>query len=157
VTHDLTGLPPTPAENEAIASNASPAAYERLVDRLLASPRYGEHRAHYWLDYVRYADQFGVNRYQVVLPAHLQAVPCVEEQADLSAGESLCEITDEAVHGGLIEVAPFKHGKVQLLELRGYVGGIIPGILQTWSFLVLRVADDQRHALVLRHCGRRQR
>jgi len=62
VTFDLTGLAPTPAEIEAFVSDTSPAAYERLVDRLLASPRYGEHRAHYWLDAARHADTTGTHR-----------------------------------------------------------------------------------------------
>jgi hypothetical protein len=58
---DLTGLPPEPAEVEAFASDASPEAYERLVNRLLASPHYGEHRARYWLDAARYADTHGIH------------------------------------------------------------------------------------------------
>jgi len=59
VTLDLTGLPPTPEEVEAFVLDPSPDAYERLVDDLLARPTYGEHRARYWLDYVRYADTHG--------------------------------------------------------------------------------------------------
>jgi hypothetical protein len=58
---DLTGLPPTPAEVEAFVADPSPAAYENLVDRLLASPRWGEHRARYWLDAARYADTHGIH------------------------------------------------------------------------------------------------
>src|SRR4051794_28265281 len=56
VTFDLTGLPPTPEEVSAFESDASPDAYEKLVDRLLASPRYGERWARHWLDVVRFAD-----------------------------------------------------------------------------------------------------
>jgi hypothetical protein len=62
VTFDLTGLPPTPEEIGAFVSDPAPSAYERLVDRLLASPRYGEHRAHYWLDAARHADTTGTHR-----------------------------------------------------------------------------------------------
>ena len=58
-TLDLTGLPPTLPEIEVFAANSSPHAYERLVDRLLASPRYGEHMAQSWLDAARYADTNG--------------------------------------------------------------------------------------------------
>ncbi len=58
---DLTGLPPAPAEVEAFVKNKSSDAYEKLVDRLLASPRYGEHRARYWLDAARYADTQGIH------------------------------------------------------------------------------------------------
>ncbi|MFN3648307.1 MAG: PSD1 and planctomycete cytochrome C domain-containing protein [Armatimonadota bacterium] len=59
VTFDLTGLPPTPAEIDAFLADRSPDAYEKVVDRLLASPRYGERMAVFWLDLVRYADTVG--------------------------------------------------------------------------------------------------
>jgi mono/diheme cytochrome c family protein len=61
VTYDLTGLPPTPEESQAFVTDSSPDAYEKVVDRLLASPRYGEHRAHYWLDVARYGDTHGLH------------------------------------------------------------------------------------------------
>lgn len=61
VTLDATGLLPTPEETQAFVNDQSPDAYEKVVDRLLASPRYGEHRARYWLDYVRYADTHGLH------------------------------------------------------------------------------------------------
>jgi len=61
VTLDLTGLPPTPAEVDAFLADASPEAYEKLVDRLLKSPRYGEHFARFWLDAVRYGDTHGLH------------------------------------------------------------------------------------------------
>jgi hypothetical protein len=56
---DLTGIPPTPDEVDAFVADASPEAYEKAVDRLLASPRYGERMAMHWLDYARYADSNG--------------------------------------------------------------------------------------------------
>ncbi len=59
VSLDLTGLPPTPAEVEAFVRDRSPQAYEKVVDRLLASPRYGERMAARWLDAARYADTNG--------------------------------------------------------------------------------------------------
>ena len=59
VAFDLTGLPPTPAETDAFLADKSPTAYERLVDRLLASPRYGERWARMWMDVARYADNKG--------------------------------------------------------------------------------------------------
>jgi Protein of unknown function (DUF1553)/Protein of unknown function (DUF1549)/Planctomycete cytochrome C/Concanavalin A-like lectin/glucanases superfamily len=67
VTLDLTGLLPTPQEVNNFVQDSSPQAYEHLVDRLLASPAFGEQRARYWLDYARYADTYGLhfdnNRY----------------------------------------------------------------------------------------------
>jgi hypothetical protein len=59
VTYDLTGLPPTPAEVDAFVNDRSPDAYERRVDALLASPRYGERMAMPWLDAARYGDSHG--------------------------------------------------------------------------------------------------
>ena len=59
VTFDLTGLPPTPAEVDAFLADCRVDAYERLVDRLLASPRYGERWARFWLDLARYAESDG--------------------------------------------------------------------------------------------------
>lgn len=56
------GLPPTPAEVEAFVGDAAPDAYERLVDRVLQSPRYGERWARHWMDVVRYADTDGFER-----------------------------------------------------------------------------------------------
>lgn len=59
VTFDLTGLPPTPSEVKQFMEDQSPLAYQKLVDRLLASPAYGERMAAYWLDLVRFADTVG--------------------------------------------------------------------------------------------------
>ena len=59
VSLDLTGLPPTIEEVDAFLADTDPAAYERVVDRLLASPRYGEHMARFWLDAARYGDTHG--------------------------------------------------------------------------------------------------
>jgi len=59
VTLDLIGLPPTPQEVQTFLADTSPNAYEKAVDRLLASPRYGERMAVPWLDLVRYADTVG--------------------------------------------------------------------------------------------------
>jgi len=56
---DLTGVPPTPAELQAFLADPSPAAYERTVDRLLASTRYGERWGRHWMDIWRYSDWYG--------------------------------------------------------------------------------------------------
>lgn len=62
VSLDLTGLPPTPESVEQFLSDASPDAYERLVDRILQSPAYGERWARLWLDQARYADTKGYEK-----------------------------------------------------------------------------------------------
>ena len=64
VHYDLIGLPPTFEEVEAFAEDRAPDAYEKLIDRLLASPHYGERWARYWLDVVRYAETCGYERDQ---------------------------------------------------------------------------------------------
>jgi hypothetical protein len=61
VSLDLTGLPPEPADVEGFVADKSPDAYEKLVDKFLASPRWGEHRGRYWLDAARYADTHGIH------------------------------------------------------------------------------------------------
>ncbi len=68
VSLDLTGLPPTPEEVDQFLQDSSPDAYEKLLDRLLASPRYGERMAIRWLDAARYAD---TNGYQTDAERHM--------------------------------------------------------------------------------------
>jgi hypothetical protein len=70
VSLDITGLPPSPDQVEAFLSDDSEDAYDTLVDRLMASPAYGEHRARYWLDVARYADTHGlhIDNYREIWP-----------------------------------------------------------------------------------------
>ncbi len=62
VAYDLTGLPPSPAEVDAFLNDHAPDAYEKLIDRLLESPQYGERWGRHWLDLVRYAETNGYER-----------------------------------------------------------------------------------------------
>ncbi|HEV8061160.1 MAG TPA: DUF1549 and DUF1553 domain-containing protein [Gemmataceae bacterium] len=62
LSFDLLGLPPTPEEIQAFVNDASPSAYDRLVERLLASPRYGERWARHWLDVAHYGDTHGYDK-----------------------------------------------------------------------------------------------
>ncbi|MBS1812549.1 MAG: DUF1553 domain-containing protein [Acidobacteria bacterium] len=66
VTYDLTGLPPSPEEVEAFVDDPDPQAYEKLVDRLLASPRYGEQWGRHWLDVVRFGESKGFEQNHVI-------------------------------------------------------------------------------------------
>ena len=68
---DLVGLPPTPAQVEAFLADDSPGAFEKVVDELLGSQRYGERWARHWLDLVRYADTAGDNADYPIPQAHL--------------------------------------------------------------------------------------
>ncbi len=65
LTYDLHGLPPTPEEVAAFGADPSPDAYERLVDRLLASPRYGERWGRHWLDVVHFGETHGYDKDKV--------------------------------------------------------------------------------------------
>ena len=65
-TYDLTGLPPTPEEVEAFAADGDPQAYDKLLDRLLASPRYGERWGRHWLDVVRFGESNGFERNRLI-------------------------------------------------------------------------------------------
>jgi hypothetical protein len=62
LNYDLTGMPPTPEEVDAFLADHSPDTYERLVDRLLASPRYGERWARHWLDVVHFGETHGYDK-----------------------------------------------------------------------------------------------
>ena len=64
--YDLTGLPPTPAEVQAFVTDTDPQAYEKLIDRLLASPHYGERWGRHWLDVVRFGESNGYERNVIV-------------------------------------------------------------------------------------------
>jgi hypothetical protein len=104
VTFDLTGLPPTLEEIDAFLADTSPGAYERLVDRLLVSPRFGEHRARYWLDAARYGDTHGLhldNERQIwpyrdwVIRAFNQNMPFDQFTIEQLAGDLLPDATVE--------------------------------------------------------------
>ncbi|MCI0539449.1 MAG: DUF1553 domain-containing protein [Verrucomicrobiales bacterium] len=66
VTYDLTGLPPSPEEVETFQRSADPSAYEKLVDRLLSSPHYGERWGRHWLDVVRFGESRGFERNEII-------------------------------------------------------------------------------------------
>ncbi len=104
VTFDLTGLPPTRAEVQLFLQDNAPGAYERLVDRLLASPHYGEHMARYWLDAARYGDTHGLHldNYREIWPyrdwvvrAFNANMPFDQFTIEQLAGDLLPNPTDE--------------------------------------------------------------
>ncbi len=107
VTLDLTGLPPTPEELEAFLIDESPLAYERVVDRLLASPRYGETWGRMWLDLVRFAETAGFNadptrplayKYRdYVIRAFNKDLPYTQFMAEQLAGDEINPGSPEAL------------------------------------------------------------
>ncbi len=106
VTFDLTGLPPTLEEIDTFLADNRPDAYERLVDRLLASPRYGERMAANWMDIARYSDTYGyqVDRDRRVWPwrdwvirAFNENLPYNEFVTQQIAGDLLENATDQTI------------------------------------------------------------
>lgn len=105
-TYDLIGLPPSPAEVEAFVNDKSPDAYSKLIDRLLASPRYGERWGRHWLDVARYADSNGLDenlvyknafRYRdYVIAAFNKDKPFDQFLTEQLAGDLLPPSSDEA-------------------------------------------------------------
>jgi hypothetical protein len=92
VTFDLTGLPPTPEEITSFLADASPRAFENVVERLLASPRYGERWGRHWMDVVRYADTAGDNADYPVPEARLYRDYIIDAfNADKPYDQFVCE------------------------------------------------------------------
>ncbi len=106
-TYDLTGLPPTPKEVADFLADTSPKAYEKVVDRLLASPHYGERWARHWLDLVRYAESNSFERdnpkpfawryRDYVIGALNNDKPYNQFITEQLAGDELPKRTDEAL------------------------------------------------------------
>jgi hypothetical protein len=136
VTFDLTGLPPSPEEIRAFLADASPRAYEKAVERLLASERYGERWARHWLDVVRFAETSGHEfdfekqeawRYRdYVIRAFNQDVPYDRFVKEHLAGDLLPDprVTpdgaqlDSPVGTGLFGFPEERNGATDLLEVR---------------------------------------
>ncbi len=104
---NLTGLPPTPEEVDQFINDPSPDAYEKLIDRLLASPRYGERWARHWLDLVRYADTNSFERDGIkpnawrfrdyVISSFNQDKPYSQFIKEQLAGDELDQVTNETI------------------------------------------------------------
>ena len=103
---DLTGLPPTPAEVSAFLADPAPDAYEKRVERLLASPQYGERWARHWLDQARYADSDGGSRdeprqiwkyREYVISAFNRDLPFDQFVIEQLAGDLLPQATPEQI------------------------------------------------------------
>ena len=118
VSLDLTGLPPTPHDTAEFLADPSPNAYEKVVDRLLASPHYGEKWARYWLDLAHYADSDGYEKDLVrpwawryrdwVITAYNRDLPYDRFVTEQIAGDELPELLpiDQRIATGFLPQHP---------------------------------------------------
>ncbi|HEY3787639.1 MAG TPA: DUF1549 and DUF1553 domain-containing protein [Urbifossiella sp.] len=129
VTFDLIGLPPAPEETEAFLRDKSPDAFEKVVDRLLSSPRYGERQALFWLDLVRFAESDGFKaddfrptawRYRdYVIQSFNADKPYdrfIEEQ--LAGDELFPGNIDAAVATGFLRHSPYEYNAIDVEQKR---------------------------------------
>jgi len=130
VTFDLTGLPPTPEEVEAFLADGSPEAYAKVVERLLASPHYGERWGRHWLDVVRYADTAGDNsdfpipqhyRYRnYVIKSFNEDKPYDRFIREQLAGDLLPAASDEERHEKIVATGYLANAKKIGSVIEGY-------------------------------------
>jgi hypothetical protein len=157
VSLDLTGLPPSPEQVEAFVTDPSPDAYEKLVDRLLASPAWGEHRARYWLDAARYGDTHGIHfdNYREmwtyrewVINAFNQNLPFDQFTLENLAGDLLPNATrDEKIGSGFnrCNVTSNEGGSIDEEVLVAYTRDRTETTAQTWLGLTAGCAVCHDH------------
>ncbi|MBY0232798.1 MAG: DUF1553 domain-containing protein [Gemmataceae bacterium] len=119
VAYDLTGLPPSPEEQDRFLSDDRPDRFERLVERLLASPAFGERWAMHWLDLVRYAESDGFNQDALRPEAHRYRDWVIRAlNADLPYSDfmrkQLAGEGDDLVATGFLRLWPDEHNAAQL-------------------------------------------
>lgn len=157
LSFDLTGLPPSIEEIDAFLNDASPAAYERLVDRLLASPHYGERMALNWLDQARYADTNGYSRdggrtmwlwRDWVIQAYNDDKPFSEFLREQLAGDLLPNAsTDEVVATGFSRnhMITAEGGTIPLENLTNYAIDRVKTTSETFLGLTMACAQCHDH------------
>ncbi len=157
VTFDLTGLPPTVEEVNAYLNDDSPDAFEKVVDRLLASDRYGERMAIYWLDLVRFADTVGYHGDQdhnispyrdYVLDAFNNNLPFDQFTREQLAGDLLPNSTiDQKIASGYNRLLQTTHeGGLQEKEyLAIYAADRVRNVSQVWMGATVGCAQCHTH------------
>lgn len=157
VTFDLTGLPPTWEEVQAFVADESPDAFEKVVDRLLASDRYGERMAAYWLDLVRFADTVGYHGDQdhsispyrdYVLDAFNDNMPFDQFTREQLAGDLLPGSTiDQKIATGYNRLLQTTHeGGLQEKEyLAIYAADRVRNVSQVWMGATVGCAQCHTH------------
>jgi len=145
VTFDLTGLPPTPAEVAAFVADKRADAYARLVDRLLASPHYGERWARWWLDVARYADTNG-GGFDYVYPNAWRYRDYVVRA--FNADTPFDRFITEQLAGDLMPVGIDAKAHADRLTATGFLTLAPKGLgMQDKELMALDVADDQLDVL----------
>ncbi len=158
VTFDLTGLPPTPEEVNAFLADNSPQAWDKLIDRLLASPRYGERFARHWLDVVRYADSSGYSndferpnawRYRdYVIRSFNQDKPYDQFIREQLAGDELYPGNPEAlIATGFLRSGPWEHTamSVEAVTRQLFLDDVAHSTVSTFLGLTLGCAKCHDH------------
>jgi mono/diheme cytochrome c family protein len=157
VWYDLTGLPPSPDEIDAFVNDTAPDAFERLIDRLLASPHYGEKWARYWLDLVRYAETNGFEfdqpkrfawRYRdYVIAAFNQDKPYDQFLREQLAGDQLDSVTPESmIATGYYRLGQWDSGAAdRLLQRYEALDGIVATTGQVFLGMSLNCARCHDH------------
>ncbi|MEM8968150.1 MAG: DUF1549 domain-containing protein, partial [Bacteroidota bacterium] len=157
-TFDLTGLPPTPEEVEMFVNDNSPDAYEKLIERLLASPRYGERWGRHWLDVVRYADTDGYSndferpnawRYRdYVIRSFNEDKPYNQFIREQIAGDEINPADPEMlVAVGYLRMGPWEHtGMSVAAETRQlFLDDVTNSVGETFIAIPLRCASCHDH------------
>ena len=157
-TFDLTGLPPTEAETQAFLDDRSPEAFAKVVDRLLASPHYGEQWGRHWLDVVRYADTDGFSndyerpnawRYRdYVIRSFNQDKPYNQFVREQIAGDELAPDDPEMrVATGFLRMGPWEHtGMSVAAETRQFfLDDVTNSVGETFLSIPLRCASCHDH------------
>ncbi|MBI4906836.1 MAG: PSD1 domain-containing protein [Acidobacteria bacterium] len=144
VTMDLTGLPPTAAEVTAFLNNKHPDAYTKLVDRLLASPQYGERWGRHWLDVARYAESVGRGR-NYIMPYAWRYRDYVIDS--FNADKPYDKFVMEQIAGDLLPASNDKQYNEQLTGTAFLSLGSHDLIEQNPSVFRMDVVDEQIHSV----------
>ncbi len=157
VYYGLTGLPPTPEQSREFLADADPGAWERLVDRLLDSPRYGEQWGRHWLDVVRYADTAGNSndyersnawRYRdYVIRAFNADKPYDRFVIEQLAGDELNPDDPEMmVATGFLRMGPWGSAMVpKKMARQAYLDDVVHSVGQTFLSMPLRCSKCHDH------------
>jgi hypothetical protein len=165
VTFDLIGLPPTPEEIEAFVNDSSADAWEKVVERLLASPHYGERWARHWLDVVRYADTCGYDKDKLrpnawpyrdyVIRSFNEDKPYSRFVQEQLAGDVLFPDTPDGILGlGFVAAGPWDfigHVEVPETKIDGKVArnldrdDMVTGTLNTFCSVTIQCARCHNH------------